>query len=45
MSIKKSEIKQINKALQLLKRDIKKTTELMKLPWEYMHEEHVLILQ
>ena len=43
MSNKKSEINQINKALRLLKKDIKKTTELIHLLWEYMHEDYILI--
>ena len=41
---KKSEIDEINKAIQFLKNEIKKTNELLQLLWELMHGDNVLIL-
>lgn len=44
MSYEKSEIKQIRKALRILKSEIRKTSELLQLLKELMHEEYVLII-
>ena len=41
---KNNEIKQIHKALRLIKTELKKTNELLQLLWELMHEDHVLII-
>jgi hypothetical protein len=38
------EIMQIQKALRLLKNEMRKTAELVQLLWELMHEDYILII-
>ncbi|MBN2536584.1 MAG: hypothetical protein JXB88_27120 [Spirochaetales bacterium] len=45
MMNEKRDIKQISKALRLLKHDLKKTTELLQLLRELMHEEYILLIK
>ena len=44
MGNKKSEIVQIHNALRILKNEMRKTTELVQLLRELMHEDYVLLI-
>lgn len=43
-SSEKLEIKRIQKALRSIKIEIHKTNELLKLLWEFMHENPVIVI-